>query len=103
VYARRDELEILRLVGATDSYILTPFVIEGALEGALASAVALVVLQAVHRGVLARLHDAVPVTFVDQGFQFLPAGPVVALVGLGIGIGVGGSWVAVRRFLARLA
>lgn len=103
VYARRDELEILRLVGATDAYILTPFVIEGALEGALASGVALVVLQAVHRGVLSRLHDAVPVTFVDQGFQFLPAGPVVALVGLGIGIGVGGSWVAVRRFLSRLA
>lgn len=103
VYARRDELEILRLVGATDAYILTPFVLEGAIEGGLASGVAVLVLQAVHRGVLVRLHDAVPVTFAEQGFQFLPGGTVVSLVALGVGIGVGASWFAVRRFLSRLA
>ncbi len=103
VYARRDELEILRLVGATDGYILAPFVVEGALEGLVASAFALVILEVVHRGVLSRLHDAVPVTFDEGGLQFLPAGPLVALVLVGVMIGVLASWVAVQRFLARLA
>lgn len=45
VYARRDEIEILRLVGATDGFIATPFVLEGALQG-LAGGVASIALVA---------------------------------------------------------
>lgn len=103
VYARRDELEILRLVGATDGYILAPFVVEGVLQGVVASAAALAVLQLVHQGVVRRLHQTVPLGFDESTFRFLDAGPVLGLVLLGVTIGTLASWIAVRRFLARLA
>ena len=35
VYARRDEIEIMKLVGATDGYVRAPFLLEGALQGLL--------------------------------------------------------------------
>ncbi len=103
VYARRDELEILRLVGATESYIVTPFLIEGFLEGLVASAFALAILQFVHHGVVLRLHETVPIAFGGQDLAFLPASILFGLVATGITIGILAGWVAVRRFLARLA
>ncbi|GDX79986.1 cell division protein FtsX [Deltaproteobacteria bacterium] len=103
VYARRDELEILRLVGATDGYIVTPFVIEGALEGLVGSVLALVALELVHQGVMSKLHEAVPLTFDNEGFRFLPGGLLVGLVLVAVGTGVLAAFVAVRRFLRRLA
>ncbi|MSQ00980.1 MAG: ABC transporter permease [Myxococcales bacterium] len=103
VYARRDELEILRLVGATESYILTPFLIEGCLQGLIASTVAVATLQMVHHGVVLRLHETVPTAFGGQDLAFLPGSILFGLVTTGITIGVLAGWVAVRRFLARLA
>ncbi len=103
VYARRDELEILRLVGATESYILTPFLIEGCLEGLVASAFAVAILQLVHHGVVLRLHETLPIAFGGQDLAFLPSSILFGLVTTGITIGIVAGWVAVRRFLARLA
>lgn len=48
VYARADEIEVLRLVGATGNFIRAPFYIEGALQGLLGSAVALLGVLAIH-------------------------------------------------------
>lgn len=103
VYARRDELEILRLVGATDGYIVSPFVIEGALEGLVGSVVALGMLELVHQGVMSKLHDAVPLTFGNEGLRFLPGGLLVGLVLIAVATGTLAALVAVRRFLRVLA
>jgi cell division transport system permease protein len=103
VYARRDELEILRLVGATDGYVVAPFLVEGALQGATAGGVAVGILYAVHRLVVARLPEAIPLALADSGLSFLPPGGAIGLVVLGIAIGTAAAGFAVRRFLARLA
>lgn len=102
VYARRDELEIMRLVGATDRYILAPFIIEGAVQATVALTVAFIVLQAVYQGVLMRMNDVLPFAFDSQGFQFLPPGLFALMAIGGWFIGVAPAWVAVRRFLAGL-
>lgn len=102
VLARRDELEILRLVGASDSYILGPFVVEGVAQGMLGALVALGCLQAVHRGLLVQLNDILPLAFGGESLHFLPTGLVVALALGGTAIGALPAWVAGRRFLARL-
>lgn len=102
VYARRDELEILRLVGATDGYIVAPFLIEGALEGIVGSGLAYLVVDLVHRGIRGTLADAAPLLFGDGGVQFLPSSLLLGLGSAAVVTGVVAAWVAVRRFLAAL-
>ncbi|MES2638229.1 MAG: permease-like cell division protein FtsX [Myxococcota bacterium] len=103
VYARRDELEIMRLVGATDRYILAPFLVEGAVQGAVAATVANGLLWAAHRGLLSRLQDVLALALGGESLRYLPVGGVAAMYLGGMALGVGASWGAVRRFLGRLA
>ena len=99
VYARRDELEIMRLVGATDSYILSPFLLEGALQGVIGASIALGTLYAVHRGLVMRLHEVLALAFGDGSLQFLPVAWTLGMFAGGIVLGTGAAWGAVRRFL----
>jgi cell division transport system permease protein len=100
IYARRGEIEIQKLVGATDRFVKAPFLLEGLLQGVLGAGVALLGLWAFGRVVGPTLGTL---------FAFL-LGPGVAapwveprlvleLVGAGCGLGLGGSFVAVGRFL----
>ncbi|MFZ5475795.1 MAG: cell division protein FtsX [Myxococcota bacterium] len=102
VYSRRDELEIMRLVGATDGYILSPFLVEGALQGAVGATLALAGLYGVHRGLVLRLHEVLAMALGDQTLRFLPLPWIAALAGLGLALGVGAAFGAVRRFLGKL-
>ncbi len=102
VYARRDELEIMRLVGASDRYILAPFLVEGALQGALAATAATGLLWAAHRGLLSRLQEVLALALGGEGLRFLPAVGVLGIFLGGVALGMGASWGAVRRFLGGL-
>ncbi len=102
VYARRDELEIMRLVGATDRYILGPFLIEGAMQGALGAALATGALWAAHAALHSRLHDVLSLALGAEGLLFLPVSGIAGLIAGGVLLGLVASWVAVRRFLGRL-
>ncbi len=102
VYSRRDELEVTRLVGATDAWIVTPFLIEGAAHGVAGGLGALLGLLALHRGVLLRLDETFALALGATDIQFLPTTWAFGLLATGVVVGVGGSWFAVRQFLARL-
>ena len=99
VVARREEIEIMRLVGASDAFIRWPFIFEGAFVGLLGAAAALLVL-----GLLAQ-----PVGDMMYGFfRVLPLelgsitrDVIVLVVGTGLGVGVLGSWLSVRSYLTR--
>src|SRR5256885_13414827 len=58
VYARRDEIEIMKLVGATDRYVRTPFLLEGALQGVLGAALAVAGIVSVQHWLLPRASQA---------------------------------------------
>lgn len=103
VYARRDELEIMRLVGASDRYILAPFLLEGALQGLVGAGVATLLLWGAHRGLLSRLESVLALALGGEGLRFLPAAAVAALFLVGVLLGTGAAWGAVRRFLGRLS
>lgn len=100
VHARRDEISIMRLVGATGGFIRGPFLVEGMLQGLLGAALALGALYASHLALadyaarsgnsLARLLSG----------QFLPAARTVALGAGGLLIGFTGAALSLRRFLA---
>ncbi|MFP5343372.1 MAG: cell division protein FtsX [Candidatus Limnocylindria bacterium] len=99
VVARAEEIEIMRLVGASDAFIRWPFVFEGAFVGFLGAAITL--------GVLAAAADPIS-GFMVEFFRVLPlqvgslARDLVTLVmGAGVGLGILGSWLSVRTYLIR--
>jgi cell division transport system permease protein len=99
VLGRAEEIEVMRLVGASDAFIRWPFVFEGALVGLLGAALTLAIL----------LGASEPLSqFMVGFFQILPISvgsisrDVTLLVfGAGLGLGVLGAWVSVRTYLIR--
>ncbi|ADG06863.1 permease-like cell division protein FtsX [Kyrpidia tusciae] len=97
IFARRREIEIMKLVGATNGFIRWPFLVEGIFLGALGALLPIVVIVVAYR----YLVDAVPSFYY---FQLVPAHPLLEqmaalLLGVGAFIGVWGSVVSMRRFL----
>lgn len=89
VYARREVIRVLKLVGATDSFVMTPFLIEGAIHGLSSVVLALALLYFGYRLVDLRVPQAV----------FLPAGMTLVFLMFGVGVAVLGSLVSLRAFL----
>ena len=92
VLARAKEISIMRLVGATDSFVRRPFLIDGLIKGILGGVLALVMTWATHRAVNEYFLQTV---FFDKRLMFL------GLVA-GAFIGVAGSMVSVGRQLRRI-
>jgi cell division transport system permease protein len=99
VVARADEIEIMRLVGASDAFIRWPFVFEGALVGLLGSLVTLGVLAAVAEPLGGFMADFFRVLPLQVGS--LTRDLVLLVMGAGVGLGIVGSWVSVRTYLIR--
>lgn len=99
VYARRDEIAVLRLVGATPWFVRMPFVIEGAVWGAGGAAIALAVLALADQTLAARLDLALRDLLGGLHVRLISSGLLMLLPALGIGTGAVGSMLAVRRFL----
>ena len=99
VVARAEEIEIMRLVGASDAFIRWPFVFEGALVGLFGALITL--------GMLLLASDPLGKAMVSF-FNVLPIelGSVgrdtaILVLGTGVGVGVVGAWVSVRTYLIR--
>ena len=99
VLNRAEEIEVMRLVGASDAFIRWPFVFEGALVGLLGAALTM--------GVLVGASEPLSKVMVSF-FQILPinVGSIsrdvtLLIVGAGTGLGVVGAWVSVRTYLIR--
>jgi cell division transport system permease protein len=101
VFARREEIEIMKLVGATDSFVSTPFLIEGLLQGVAGGGLAVLALLAVHAGVVPRLQSEVPLASALRLADTLPAQLLVGLLASGAAVGLLGSAMAVVRTLRR--
>jgi cell division transport system permease protein len=94
VYAREDELDIMRLVGATRAYVKGPFVVEGMLQGGLGGFLAAGLLWLTLRW-LAR--DLATSELLGRTAFALPTQITLALVIGGMAVGVVGSLVSLRR------
>lgn len=100
IIARRKEIGIMKLVGATNGFIRWPFFIEGLLLGLIGSLIPLLVLLYGY----AELVNASKVQLGMMMIQLLPVGRVglevaVLLLGIGVIIGIWGSVISVRKFL----
>ena len=97
LFARRREVEVMKLVGATDWFIRWPFVFEGLLVGALGSALAILFLGAGKLAVLDPLADRLALFAAPRTIAF--AELVAILVLTGTLLSAAGSGLSLRRFL----
>ena len=101
VYARRDEIEIMKLVGATDAFVGGPFLVEGLLQGLLGSALAVAALLGTAGVFLSRLREALPLAARLSRADLLPLSLLAGLVAGGAVLGVASSALSLGRFLRR--
>ena len=99
VHARRDEIEIMRLVGASDRLIRWPFILEGMLVGAFGALVALSVIAAGAPAVAEAMTGFTGVVPLDFGPLFL-AQLAGGVLGLALLVGAAGAGWSVRSYLA---
>jgi cell division transport system permease protein len=101
IFARRKEIEVMKLVGASDGFVRTPFVFEGLVEGLIGA------------GLAALAVIWINFLFVDWAGNALPYVPIsgnavntllvlAVLVAVGVAIGVVGSFLSVTRFLRKI-
>jgi cell division transport system permease protein len=96
IYARRREIEIMKLVGATNWFVRLPFMLEGLTAGVAGAVISMLVLAVGKAFVKSRV---LPIWFPTKGLGAITLGQGITLTLLGIIVGAIGSAVAVRRFL----
>ena len=99
VFARRDELEIMQLVGATDLFIRIPYLLEGMVQGGAGALLALAGLWAVFRAFSKQAALVLAPVFGTSHLEFIPGQQLLLLLAGGILLGVLGSFFAMGRFL----
>jgi cell division transport system permease protein len=99
IYARREEIEIQKLVGATDRFVRAPFLLEGIVQGVLSSALAVGALWALAFWGAPRAAALIAFLALPADTRLVTTRLMLELLGLGVAMGLSGSLVAVRRFL----
>lgn len=97
LFSRREEIEILRLIGATRAFIRIPYVLEGAVLGACGSALSLVILKFGFELFRQQIRSTGRFSGIENMISFFPVSMCLALVAVGMGLGFAGSFVSLRR------
>ena len=99
-FDRRDDIAIMKMVGATDGFIRWPFVYEGLLLGLLSAAFAFGLQWLLYRAIMEGIENSDTLQLLRiVPFDKIWKPVAVAFGGVGIVVGVGGSLTAIRRFL----
>lgn len=97
IFGRQEELELLKLVGATNNYIRTPFLLEGIFQGLMGSFLGLTALYTLFQWTTGHFSGA---GFLDLfTFTFFPSGIIVTIVLLSIILCTAGSYTSMQKFL----
>ena len=99
IFARRDEIEIMRLVGATGIFIRAPFYIEGILQGFLGACLSLVILFVFFQLFLTKVYEPLKYLLGNFPLHFLSSNQAVGLALGGLILGFLGTQVSVGRYL----
>jgi cell division transport system permease protein len=97
IYARRREVEVMRLVGATNWFIRWPFMVEGLVCGAIGGVIAIGVLYLGKEAVVDPLSEGIGLISGGDSIRF--ANLVILLLAVAMGVSAIGSGLTLRRFL----
>ena len=102
VHARRKEISIMKYVGATNGFIRGPFIVEGVIIGIISAFLTLGIVGIIYNGALSKILDSAVmqrVTISLYGFSELFIRVLFVYLILGIGIGILGSIISMRKYL----
>ena len=98
VYNRKHELEIAKLVGASNSFIVWPFIFEGAIQGVTGGLAAIAGLWVIHQTIATRLQEALGIKTTNE-LAFLEGKYLLVLIAVGVLLGIVSAFIATQRFL----
>ena len=99
-YSRREEIGIMKMVGASNSFIRLPFVIEGLILGLLGSLLAFVIQWALYNTLCNRILEAFPVSFINLvPFASVQDSVLIGFLAVGVVVGAFGGVNAIRNYL----
>lgn len=99
IMARKDELEILGLVGATPFFIKAPFLIEGMIQGAAGAVFSVILLVAGYYSFLSNAVNFLSFNPEEAGLSFLPPAYIAAILIGGVFLGLIGSLASLKKFI----
>ncbi len=102
VHARRKEISIMKYVGATNSFIRWPFVVEGMIIGIIASLISIVIVGGAYNFIANEVVNAEFMQMINGSlvsFQDMLSSIIIVYMLLGIGIGALGSIISMRKYL----
>ena len=102
IAVRKEEIGIMKLIGATDFFVRAPFVVEGILIGLIGSVLPMLILYVMYQKMIGYIMGKF--NFISNLISFLPVDDVfqvLAPIGLALGVGIGfiGSFVTTRKHL----
>lgn len=103
ISVRKEEIQVMKYIGATDFFVRAPFVIEGMIIGLIGAMIPLVGVYVLYNQAMLYVAERFP--YLSQLMQFLEAKTIFAdltpiCLGLGVGIGFLGSFTTVRKHLS---
>ena len=101
IFARRKEIEVMKLVGASDGFVRTPFVFEGLLQAFAGASLAAFAVIWINLLFVDWSHNALPYVPISNG-AVNAFSTLLLLIAVGVGIGVIGSFLSVTRFLKKI-
>lgn len=97
VHARRDELQIISLVGGTRLFAWAPFIIEGGILGLIGGLLSIVFLWGLHRWAFLALQSSLGLLLGPEVLRFLPGPTMLLIVLAGVSVGLLGAIASVAR------
>lgn len=102
VYARRREISIMKYVGATNSFIRWPFSVEGIVIGIISAAISMLIVGILYKIIAAKLLETAIAKSIGMtlvGFSDMFTMIILVYLCLGIGIGIIGSTLSMKKYL----
>jgi len=97
LYSYREEVQIMKLLGAEDWYVRAPFIIEGCLQGLVGALASLALVYGIYQALFGIVHSSTVLTFFVPRFHFLSWFSFLVILVTGVLVGAAGSLFAVRR------
>jgi len=101
IYSRKDEIDLMTLLGATHQFVKAPLLLEGALQGFTGALLSLLSVKLIHLYIVFWVQGSLESVFRGLDFQYLTNPIIYAVISTGIIIGILGSSLSANQFINR--
>jgi cell division transport system permease protein len=99
IFSRKDEIEIMKLVGATNAFIEIPFILEGMIQVLTGTILSILLLYIVYKLFLFKLHSNLGSLLINMNISFLSTNSILILLLTGGLLGLAGAIISTGKFI----